>query len=123
MAITGVSLGAILLILIFVTYSNIFKSKPVVIEKASVPVVPVNTRFSLQVSASKKRSGAISELNRLKKKHADAYLIKPGRKGGWYKIYVGKFATQQEAKKKGAELRKAKVIRDFFVVNYKGQDK
>ena len=115
------SLIALLLIIFFVPFADIFKSKPVVVEQAPAPAVAGKTRFSLQVSASKKRSGAMRELNRLKKKGVDAFLIKPGRKGGWYKIYLGKFATQIEARKKGAQLRKAKIVRDYFVVNYKGK--
>ncbi|KAA3616564.1 MAG: SPOR domain-containing protein [Calditrichaeota bacterium] len=114
------SVTAILLILIFVPFAEIFKSRPAEIEKAPVSITPVNTRFSLQVSASKTRSGAVNELNRLKRKKVDAFLIQPSRKGGWYKIYVGKYATQAEAKQKGQSLRSEKTIRDFFVVNYKG---
>ncbi|KAA3655601.1 MAG: SPOR domain-containing protein [Calditrichaeota bacterium] len=121
--IAGLSICAFLvLVVVFVPFSDLFKSAPEEPEQPPAQVAPVNTRFSVQVSASKKRSGALTELNRLKAKQIDAFMIEPDRKGGWYKIYVGKFATMDEARQKGAALKQEKAIRDFFVVNYKGNN-
>lgn len=115
-------LVAFLLIVLFVPFSELFKSTPEKVEQPPVQIVPEKTRFSLQISALKKRSSALAELARLKAKNIDAFLIEPSRKGGWYKIYVGKFATQDEARQSGDTLQRDKIVRDFFVVNYKGDE-
>ncbi len=85
---------------------------------AAPQTVQQETRFALQVAAVKSRRSAEKELRRLKKAGLDAVLLSPARKGGWYKIRVGGFATKEQAKQKGIELRNKKIIRDFFVVNY-----
>ncbi len=112
------TLAAAVFLLVLYLFLPAPKSETEKAAAAAPKVIPQNTRFALQVAAVKKRSSAEKELRRLKKAGLDAVLAAPARKGGWYKIRVGAFATKEQAKRKGTELRRKKIIRDFFVVNY-----
>lgn len=86
---------------------------------------PLNTvaeetgkRFSLQVSAVKSAKSAQREIARLGKVGLEAYMIRPSGRSRYYRIRLGKYPSKNDALLAGKELRRKKLIRDFFVVNY-----
>lgn len=87
----------------------------------TLQIAPGQKLFSLQVAATKSARAARREVARLKKAGLDAYLIEPTRKNGWYRIRLGRFPSKQAAQEKGQSLRRQKVIREYFLVNFEGK--
>ena len=74
--------------------------------------------FTVQVAATKNARSAQREVARLKKAGYDAYLVEPRKRGGFYKIRVGRFTTKSEAEQAARIMLKRKLIREYFLVNY-----
>ncbi len=88
-------------------------------EKAQTPVLQEGV--TVQVAATKSRKAAQREVARLKRAGVDAYLVEPGRGGRFYKIRVGRFATRAEAETAARALLRKKLIREYFLVNFKAK--
>lgn len=85
--------------------------KDTVAEKAEQPY------FSLHIGSFRELQNASAEAERLKSSELDAFWKKvaiPG-KGEWFRVYVGKLKTKDEALVKGKELKAEGMIEDFFV--------
>ena len=73
--------------------------------------------FSLHISSFRELQTASAEVERLKSSGLDAFWKKvaiPG-KGEWFRVYVGKHKTRDEALVNGKELKAKGIIEDFFV--------
>lgn len=75
--------------------------------------------FTIQISSFREQSKAQEILNQLAKKNYPAYLISRnlGEKGTWYRVYVGKFQTKNEAETLLAELKTD--YKDSFIISPK----
>ncbi|MDQ7051465.1 MAG: SPOR domain-containing protein [candidate division KSB1 bacterium] len=81
-------------------------------------VPPGQKLLTVQVAATKNARAAQREVVRLKKAGYDAYLVYPKKRGGFYKIRVGKYTSKVAAEKAARTLLKKKLIREYFLVNY-----
>lgn len=56
-------------------------------------------KFTIQVASAQKRSGAEEVVNRLQKEGMSGFIVAKdlGVKGTWYRVYVGRFSTKEEA--------------------------
>ncbi|UCH08510.1 MAG: SPOR domain-containing protein, partial [Deltaproteobacteria bacterium] len=73
--------------------------------------------FSLHIGSFRELQNASAEAERLKSSELDAFWKKvaiPG-KGEWFRVYVGKHQTRDEALAAGKELKAKGVIEDYFV--------
>ena len=73
--------------------------------------------FSLHIGSFRELQNASAEAERLKSSELDAFWKKvaiPG-KGEWFRVYVGKHKTRDEALVSGKELKAKGIIEDFFV--------
>jgi len=93
-------------------------SKKLAVESA--PVEDENNRkyFSLQVGAVKNLRSAEKHLSPLTARGLEVYLLEPQSQRGWYRIRVGKYRSQNEARFAADSLKSAGIISDYFVSNY-----
>ncbi len=78
------------------------------------------TRYAVQLEAAPAVEAAQEKVKQLKAQGLDAYIVKsqvPG-KGTFYRIRVGNFPNQADARKFGADLQKQGVVRDYFIAPY-----
>ncbi len=106
-----------LLFFMFNTMSHIFKSKLVEKENIEIPL-QVSKPFTIQVAAYLKPKHAQNYVDFLKKKKVDA-IIKRIDGGGktWFVVRVSEFTDKKSAAAYGQNLKKEKIIDDFFVNN------
>jgi cell division septation protein DedD len=73
--------------------------------------------FSLHISSFRELQNASAEAERLKSSQLDAFWKKVAirGKGEWFRVYVGKHKTRDEALASGKELKAKGIIEDFFV--------
>jgi photosystem II stability/assembly factor-like uncharacterized protein len=79
-----------------------------------------NRNFAIQVTSATSEADARAAIGELKDKAIEAYLVKsevPG-KGTRYRVRIGKFATQPEAKSTGDKLTANGTIKEFAVMAY-----
>ena len=109
--------SAVLLFFMVNTMSHIFKSKPAEKEKIEIPI-QVSKPFTIQVAAYLKLKHAQRYVDVLKKKKVDA-IVKKIDGGGktWFVVRVSEFIDKQSAAAYGQNLKKQKIIEDFFVNN------
>ena len=77
-------------------------------------------RFAVQMEATPELNVAQDKVRKYKGQGLDAYIVKtevPG-KGTFYRIRVGVFATQADAKGYIAQLQKLGFGSDFFIATY-----
>ena len=78
------------------------------------------TRYTVQLEAAPAVEAAQERVKQLKALKLDAYIVKgevPG-KGTFYRVRVGIFPNQAEARKYGADLQKQGIVREFFIAPY-----
>jgi hypothetical protein len=79
-----------------------------------------SNRFTVQLEAAASVDAAQEKVKGLKAQGLDAYIVKsqvPG-KGTFYRVRVGSFANQAEARKYGADLQKQGIVSEFFIAPY-----
>jgi outer membrane protein TolC len=78
---------------------------------------PLTSWFSIQVSALPELSKAENEVSRLRAKGYDPYyrFEDTGSKGMWYRVYVGRYPTQMEARQTAERLIAQRVVKSFLV--------
>ncbi len=78
-------------------------------------LTPKKTYFSLRVASLKERARAEKEAERWRKKGYEAFVKRAdlGKKGIWYRVYVGKYSSIQEAKKAADKLTGLQYITPF----------
>ena len=111
------------------TNTNVVKTLkiPKGVGKSSLEARPKSknkSSYTLQVAAMKRKRQANNMIDKLKRKGVDGlYIVKTSRRGGgnWYKIRVGEFSNQDEAKELGLKLTKQKLIQNYFIISYKKQ--
>jgi outer membrane biosynthesis protein TonB len=77
-------------------------------------------RYAVQIEASPTREDAVENVNQLKAKNVQAYIVKtfiPG-KGTFYRVRVGAFLTQSEAKRFGDDIQRRGIISEYFIAAY-----
>jgi hypothetical protein len=77
-------------------------------------------RFTVQLEAAPTVDAAQERVKQLKAQGLDAYVVKsqvPG-KGTFYRIRVGMFSNQADARKYGADLQKQGIVSEFFIAPY-----
>jgi hypothetical protein len=86
-------------------------------------VVPVTDPFTLQVAAYLNEADARRFVDQLKKQGLDAYWTRAtGTSKTWYQVRVSHFATKEDARSVGDDLKKRQLISDYYVANYKRPD-
>ncbi|PIQ99672.1 MAG: hypothetical protein COV66_10995 [Nitrospinae bacterium CG11_big_fil_rev_8_21_14_0_20_45_15] len=81
-----------------------------------------NKVHTIQVAAGTSKKQAQRLLNSLKKKGLQSvYLVTTPRKTGgtWYKVRVGEFATEEEARQFAKNLITKKTIKSYFIISQK----
>ena len=70
-----------------------------VIPAAKAAINSKEKYFTIQLVSSKDQARTQAMLDKIKKDHADAYLLSKdlGDKGVWFRIYVGKYNVKQDA--------------------------
>ena len=63
--------------------------------------------YTIQVAALKSVAEARSEVKRLLSKGYDARVAGPGLKGGYFKVWVGEYRSEEETKEMEAKLEEA----------------
>ena len=82
--------------------------------------VPVTDPFTLQVAAYLKSADAQRFVDELKAHGLDAYRTRAsGGNRTWYQVRVSHFKTKADARAYGEELKKRRLIDDYYVANYK----
>lgn len=116
--ILGVS-AIVLVVFIVNTVSHMFKPKSVPDEKMVQTIEPLVVKpFTIQVSAYLKKEFADNFVNNLKKKQIEATVKKVDGGGKtWFVVRVSEFADKKSADAYGQQLKKQKIIDDFFVTN------
>ena len=77
--------------------------------------------YFLHVSSFKERENAEETVNTLKTNGLKAFLVSEKLSGeSWFRVYIGKFESEKEARKAGSELRKRGVIFYFKPVMVDG---
>jgi|GEM_PF-368500 len=88
-------------------------------KEASAPAVSQeasSNNWSVQVGATQEQKAAQQLLDRLKSKGFDAYIVEADLDSGrWYRLRVGRFATQQEAEANRQALQTKENLRNAFV--------
>jgi hypothetical protein len=74
--------------------------------------------YSVQIAAFKNLSGAERFINKLAKKGRKAYYTKPSGGSSWFRVRIGEFKTQNEAKKFAEKLLKEKLAKGYFITNF-----
>lgn len=77
-------------------------------------------RFTLQISAHPDLAEAAAQVTRMKGLglSAKSVTVTLPQKGVWHRVYVGRFATREEAQRAGQLLQAKKSISDFLVAIY-----
>lgn len=75
--------------------------------------------YSIQVAAFKSLQSVERVIDKLSDKGERAYYTKPGEETAWYRVRVGEFKTRKEAKQYGEKLLKSKLIKGYFITNFK----
>ena len=79
-----------------------------IISKSVIPSADtVNAPFTIQIASFKDRESAEVTLKGIQAAGHSAYVVSKdlGAKGTWYRIYVGKFQTKEEANQKLSEIK------------------
>jgi len=77
-------------------------------------------KYTVQLEASPTKEAAEEKVNQLKAKDVQAYIVKsfvPG-KGTFYRVRVGLFPNQNEARRFGADLQRRGVVAEYFIAPY-----
>jgi hypothetical protein len=77
-------------------------------------------KYTVQLEAAPTKEAAEEKIRQLKTKDVEAYVVKsfvPG-KGTFYRVRVGLFPNQNEARKFGDDLRRRGVVPEFFIAPY-----
>ncbi|MCI0523923.1 MAG: SPOR domain-containing protein [Acidobacteria bacterium] len=77
-------------------------------------------KYTVQLEAAPTREAAEEKIRQLKTKDVEAYIVKsfvPG-KGTFYRVRVGLFPNQNEARRFGADLQRRGVVPEFFIATY-----
>jgi hypothetical protein len=77
-------------------------------------------RFTVQLEAAPTVEAAQERVKQFQAQGLDAYIVKsqvPG-KGTFYRIRVGMFPNQAEARKYGTDLQKQGIVSEFFIAAY-----
>lgn len=79
-----------------------------------------SSRFTLQVEAMDRLAPAQDLVTQLKSSGLDAYYLESrvAGKGLVYRVRVGRYADPSAAQQSGEQLRRARVIRDYYVARY-----
>ncbi len=84
----------------------------------SQPLKSAQLSFTIQVTSSKDKTKAESVLKVIKDKgYSSSYLVTKdlGDKGTWYRIYVGEFATKEQAQELLTKLKEN--YKDSFIIS------
>src|SRR5262249_15705124 len=85
-----------------------------------IAVAAQGARYTVQIEALPSLDGAQEKVTKLKKQGVDAYIVKSQalKNGTFYRVRVGEFPNQAEARKVGMDLRKRGIVSEFFVAAY-----
>ena len=79
--------------------------------------------YSIHVSSHKQQAKAVSEVNKLNARGLEAFYrhVDVQGKGKWYRIFVGKFTTKNEALQEVNRLKKMEVSKYFAIKQLAGE--
>ena len=79
--------------------------------------------YFIHVGSNKDEANAAETVDKLNKMGYKAiYLYETDPSGNWYKVYIGKFKDEAEARKKGMELYEKKIISYFKPIGMDSQN-
>jgi hypothetical protein len=83
-------------------------------------VAAQSSRYTVQIEASPALNSAQEKVAKLKNQGVDAYIVKsPALKNGtFYRVRVGEFPSQAEARKFGMDLQKRGIVSKFFIAAF-----
>jgi sporulation related protein len=86
--------------------------------------VAQSTRYTVQLEATQTLDIALAKVKGFKGQGLDAYIVKTEvqGKGTFYRIRVGNFPTQADAKKYGTDLQRLGFSSNFFIATYEPPD-
>jgi hypothetical protein len=93
-------------------------SKPVPPDYSVMQIYHSNLRFTIQVAAYRDQAQAEQMVSRLRSLGEEAYWQKTDGDRPWYRIRVGSFSTQGEAKNYAESLLAKKLITNYYVANF-----
>ena len=100
--------------------SSIITGYSRIIGKGSVSVIPQKTVdkkekvYFIHISSNKDETNAVKNVASLKKSGYKAfYVLEKDAADSWYRVYIGEFKDETEARKKGMELLDKKLIEYF----------
>lgn len=78
---------------------------------------PENQFFYIQVASFKKAGDAEKQVSFLQVKGVKSFSVQEeaGRKGKWYRVYLGRYSTAQEAKSRARELVSGRIISSYWI--------
>ena len=78
---------------------------------------PLESWFSIQVGAFPVLATAENEVSRLREKGYDPFYRyeDTGKKGMWYRVYVGRYPTQKEAQQSAENLIQQRVVKAYLL--------
>ena len=78
---------------------------------------PLESWFSIQVAAFPELSTAENEVSRLREKGYDPFYRyeDTGKKGMWYRVYVGRYPSQTEAQQAAENLIQQRVVKAYLL--------
>jgi len=84
---------------------------------ASFPAYAQDKFFSILISSNKNINNAVEDVSTLKKLGHDAFYRDDSikGKGKWYRVYIGKYESKEEAKMEAKRLKKAVLISDYSI--------
>lgn len=92
---------------------------PEPVAEVEPPPPPVTDPFTIQVAAYLRPDDAQRYVDRLKQQNIDAFSTKAvSGSRTWYQVKVSHFATRDQARRYGEQLKTKGLIDDFYVANY-----
>ncbi len=83
------------------------------------------TRYTVQLEAAPAFDAAQEKVKELRLQGLEAYIVRTAvqGKGIFYRVRVGNFPNQADARKYGADLQNKGVVREFFIAPYEAPQK
>ena len=89
-------------------------SRPGSKAEAAPPADPGDTVFLLHVSSFKEKEHAVEEVVKLEKAGQKAFFVDEELAGGrWFRVYIGKYETEKEARAAGEALKDKGLVSYF----------
>ena len=116
----GIGILAVVVILVAIRYLETPEPEPKQSppDRSVVQVYHSNLRFTIQVAAYRDQAQAEQLVSSLRSSSEEAYWQKTDGDRPWYRIRVGSFSTQSDAKHYAEGLLAKRLITNYYVANF-----